>query len=222
MKDGVGYSSTPTVLASFNGSDGLNPIYGSLIFDAAGDLFGTTEGGGGSSNGAGEVFELVRTSDGYSSTPTVLASFDGTNGANPYGGLVIDAAGNLLGTTASLGDHGHGTVFEIEKTSDGYQSTPIVLAAFDGTNGSLAEGTLLLTSDGDLLGTAGSLFELSANARSLASADNKLSQLVQAMATYSAPSAGGRCGVFKHDGCHKRKPLANDVSCVVVGSTCWS
>ena len=71
---------TLTTLVSFNGTDGDNPHAG-LIADAAGDLFGTTRGGG--ANGDGTVFEIAKTGSGYASTPTTLVSFNGTNGAIP-------------------------------------------------------------------------------------------------------------------------------------------
>ena len=68
-----------------------------LIADAAGDLFGTTAYGG--ANGDGTVFEIAKTAGGYATTPTTLVSFNGTNGAYPYAGLIADAAGDLFGTT---------------------------------------------------------------------------------------------------------------------------
>jgi uncharacterized repeat protein (TIGR03803 family) len=51
--------------------------------EAAGDLFGTTADGG--ADGFGTVFEIAKTSTGYASTPTTLASIDGTNRGNPVG-----------------------------------------------------------------------------------------------------------------------------------------
>ena len=73
-KTASGYASTPTTLVSFNGSRRRIPEAG-LIADAAGDLFGTTSGGG--ANGDGTVFELANTGTGYASTPTTLVSFNG-------------------------------------------------------------------------------------------------------------------------------------------------
>ena len=96
-KTATGYASTPTTLVSFNGADGANPV-GSLIADANGDLFGTTFGGG--ANGDGTVFEIAKTATGYASTPTTLVSFNGANGADPGGGLIADANGDLFGTTS--------------------------------------------------------------------------------------------------------------------------
>ncbi len=65
---------------------------------------------------------------------TTLASFNGTDGKFPNG-VIADAQGNLFGTTFEGGAHGGGEVFEIAKTSDGYASTPTVLASFDGDDG---------------------------------------------------------------------------------------
>jgi uncharacterized repeat protein (TIGR03803 family) len=106
--------------------------------DAAGDLFGTTSTGGASGNGT--VFELVKSGGSYSSTPTVLVSFDGTNGAIPLGGLIMDSAGDLLGTLANGGANGDGTVFEVLKNGSGYNSTPLVPTSFNGTNSNMERG----------------------------------------------------------------------------------
>jgi uncharacterized repeat protein (TIGR03803 family) len=158
-KSGSSYSSAPTVLASFNGTDGVNPT-GSLIADAAGDLFGATVSGG--ANGDGTVFEIAKTGSGYSSTPTVLASFGGTNGKDPQGSLITDAAGDLFGTTSIGGTYGYGTVFEIFKSGSGYSSTPAVLTSFNGTNGDVPSGGLIMDAAGDLFGTTqgGMVYEI--------------------------------------------------------------
>jgi uncharacterized repeat protein (TIGR03803 family) len=164
VKNGSTYSSTPTVLASFGGSYGNNPV-GSLIVDASGDLFGTASAGGASNHGT--VFELVKTANGYS-TPTVLTSFNGTNGQDPQGSLIMDSAGNLYGTTSSGGANNDGTLFEITKTANGYSGTPTVLTSFNGANGKDPQGSLIMDSAGDLFGTTaaggsnskGTVFEL--------------------------------------------------------------
>jgi uncharacterized repeat protein (TIGR03803 family) len=121
-KTAHGYASTPTTLVSFNLIDGYSPD-GSLIADAQGDLFGTTYIGG--ANNDGTVFEIAKTAHGYASTPTTLVSFNGTNGANPLGGLLADAHGDLFGTTRLGGAYGaadsrYGTVFEI--TDSGFST----------------------------------------------------------------------------------------------------
>jgi uncharacterized repeat protein (TIGR03803 family) len=108
------YASAPTTLVSFNGSNGAEPFAG-LIADASGDLFGTTTSGG--ANNEGTVFEIQNTgtvaAPVYSSPPTTLVTFNGSNGANPYAGLTADAKGDLFGTTYSGGTNGDGTMFEI-------------------------------------------------------------------------------------------------------------
>ncbi len=101
---------TETVLHSFgNGSDGNSPLAG-LVFDAVGNLYGTTVGGG-TNTYYGTVFELTPTAGG-GWTEQVLLSFNGSNGRDPFAGLIFDAAGNLYGTTFN-GGSGVGTVFEL-------------------------------------------------------------------------------------------------------------
>src|SRR5262249_25832502 len=137
-------------LFSFDGIDGSDPNAG-LIADADGNLFGTTLNGG--AYGYGNVFEIVKTASGYASSPTILASFDGTpNGGQPLGSLILDAEGNLVGTTVGGGVSGDGIVFEIAKTASGYSGLTI-LASFDYyTNGSGPIGSLLADANGHLFG----------------------------------------------------------------------
>ena len=150
---GPSYAATPslTTLVTFNGTDGGQPWAG-LIADASGNLFGTTTGGGAYNDGT--VFEIVKTADGYASTPTTLVTFNGTDGSYPQAGLIADASGNLFGTTTGGGASGYGTVFEIVKTADGYASTPITLVSFNGNNGSYPQAGLIADASGDLFGTA--------------------------------------------------------------------
>jgi uncharacterized repeat protein (TIGR03803 family) len=96
--------------------DGNAPFAG-VIFDAHGNLWGTTSAGttsysycGGA--GCGIVFKLVLAKNG-TWTERVVHSFRGDDGGIPYAGLVFDSSGNLYGTTTSGGADGNGTVFEI-------------------------------------------------------------------------------------------------------------
>jgi len=88
--------------------------YAGLIFDAAGNLYGTTSGGG--AYGAGMVFKLTPNADG-SWTESSLHDFCSlaacADGAGPVAGLIFDSAGNLYGTASSGGATGHGVVFEL-------------------------------------------------------------------------------------------------------------
>ena len=121
----------------FQRDDGAFPE-GSLIADANGDLFGTTEGGG--ANDDGTVFEIAKTAGGYASTPTTLVSFNGADGAFPEGSLIADANGDLFGTTLAGGANDDGTVFEIAKTAAGYASTPTTLVSFTETRRRVSGG----------------------------------------------------------------------------------
>ncbi len=148
-----------TTLAAFNETNGETPSAG-LIFDAKGNLYGTTSEGG--AKGDGTVFEIAAGTHAL----TTLVSFTGANGEKPGAGLVLDANGNLYGTTQQGGQHGDGTVFEI---ANGTQ-TLSTLVAFKGTNGSTPDGGLMFDSSGNLFGTTllggthndGSVFEIAA------------------------------------------------------------
>ena len=95
-----------TILAPFTGGSGNNPL-GSLILDAAGDLYGTADLGGNANDGT--VFELVK----GAISLTVLATFDSTRGTHPLSALTIDSAGDLFGTTSQGGTSKDGTIFEL-------------------------------------------------------------------------------------------------------------
>jgi len=151
----TGYATTPTTLVSFNGANGATPI-GGLIADAHGNLFGTTSAGGVHNNGT--VFEVKvdsTTATGYATTPTTLVNF--ANVADAFAGLIMDASGNLFGTSFLGGTTVYfGTVYEVKvdsTTATGYASTATVLVSFNQANGQYPNGTLILDPNGDLLGT---------------------------------------------------------------------
>jgi uncharacterized repeat protein (TIGR03803 family) len=137
---GIGYGTVfsqpvaggaPTVLATFNGTDGSGPFTGVIL--SGGTLYGTTDYGG--ADGDGEVFSLPASGG----TPTVLASFNGTDGASPQAGLIL-SGGTLYSTTDSGGADSRGEVFSVPVTG----GTPTVLASFNGsTNGDAPNGLVL-------------------------------------------------------------------------------
>lgn len=102
-----------TVLHHFAGgpSDGAFP-YSGVILDAKGNLYGvTTAGGSGTACGqyaCGTVYKLAK-----NGTLTLLHSFTGSDGDYPIGGLILDANGNLYGTTVYGGSGGYGTVWKL-------------------------------------------------------------------------------------------------------------
>ena len=141
---------TETIIHNFTGSDGGAPQLGDLVFDAAGNIYGTTSGGG--AQGQGVVFELTHSGGGWSET--VLHSFGGGNdGAAPYSGVTFDAAGNLYGTTIGGGAHSVGTVYELSPSQSGWSET--ILYSFGGSDGSFTPyGGLIFDRQGNLYGTA--------------------------------------------------------------------
>lgn len=152
---------TQTVLHDFaNGQDAAEPN-GGVIADASGNLYGTSEIGGSltgqcASYGCGAVFELSPGSNGKWSE-TVLYAFTGApDGISPYGGLVVDTAGNLYGTTIAGGANGGGTVFEVSPGTDG-QWTETVLYSFcalaNCADGEFPFDGLVLDGAGNLYGT---------------------------------------------------------------------
>jgi uncharacterized repeat protein (TIGR03803 family) len=143
-----------------NCADGSSP-YGGVIFDTAGNLYGTTLGGG--AYGQGTVFELVNNNGTW--TEKVLHSFTGgDDGGAPDAGLVIDAGGNLYGTTFSGGAYHSGTVFELIPNNGTW--TEKALHWFKA--GAKPDCALVLDRSGNIYGTTadggiygyGSVFEL--------------------------------------------------------------
>jgi uncharacterized repeat protein (TIGR03803 family) len=155
---------TSNLIHSFNGKDGAYPS-APLIFDSAGNLYGTTSGGGANScsipgSGCGVVFELAPSSGGKW-TESVLYSFKGiADGQWPAAGLVF-SKGNLFGTTFAGGGNGTGcmyfgcgVVFELTPSSGG-QWTEVVIYTFTGgnDNGQPEYGSLAVDAAGNLYGT---------------------------------------------------------------------
>lgn len=163
---GGGYNYTILYTFGAHTGDARSPR-SELIQDSAGNLFGTTKGGG--QYGDGTVFELSPLI-GSGWTETVLYSFNGTGGLTPMAGLTMDPAGNLYGTTESGGSFSLGNVFELSPTQGGGW-TEKELYAFGTTPGDGAEpfATLTLDAAGNLYGTTsyggggfgGTVFEVS-------------------------------------------------------------
>lgn len=148
------------VIAGYPPDGGLPS--GALVIDSSGNLYGTTLGGGAFSNACGGACGTVFKLD-TSRRLTVLHSFSGGDGANPYGGLVLDTSGNLYGTTVGGGSDACfnrcGTVFKLDTSGNGFT----VLHSFSGSDGQWPYGGLALDSSGNLYGTTaanGTVFKL--------------------------------------------------------------
>jgi uncharacterized repeat protein (TIGR03803 family) len=164
----------------FNCSSDGKSTFGNLLLDAKGNLYGTTQDGGAKSDGV--VFEL--TPNGSAWTETILYNFCSqglpcVDGSQPHAGLIMDAAGNLYGTTSNGGSAGGGgTVFELTPNGSGWTET--VLYSFCTVTPGCADGLnpqagLVMDAAGNLYGTTstggplasayGLVFELSPNAQ---------------------------------------------------------
>ena len=154
---------TDTAIYSFTGgADGGLPS--ALIFDRAGNIYGTGADGGILNNcwsgygpmGCGVVFQLSPQSNGTWKETALYAFTDGSDGGQPGGGLVTDK-GNLFGTTwgggvsSSNGGDG-GVVFQFSRNSDG-SWTETVTHAFVGTDGAGPRSTMIVDNIGNLYGT---------------------------------------------------------------------
>jgi len=196
---------TLTTLHSFENSDGASPNAG-LVQATNGNLYGTTVYGGSDKcpSGCGTVFEITA-----ASKLTTLFSFDSTDGAHPYAGLVQATNGNLYGTTVDGGAHGEGTVFEI--TAAGRLTT---LFSFESTDGAFPYAGLVQATNGNLYGTTtyggannyGTVFEITPAGKltTLFSFDSTngaypYAGLVQAM-TPSSPTNGNFYGTTYEGG----------------------
>jgi uncharacterized repeat protein (TIGR03803 family) len=139
---------------SNNGKDGCYPN-GSLIRDAAGSLYGTTETGG-SPRGVGTIFELTPQPGGGWSERLLHVFGASTDGSQPYAGLTSDASGNLYGTTIGGGVNKSGTVFKLTPIIGGTW-TETVLYSFCSqsscADGSIPVAGLTLDAAGHLYGT---------------------------------------------------------------------
>ena len=138
-----------TVLHNFDFADGTDPGYGDLIFDQAGNIYGTAFNGG---QGGGLVFELSRSGSGWTENVLYEFAYDNDTGDLPASGVVFDSAGNLYGTTSLNGAHDNGSVYELSPSPSGWTATTL----YSFTNADNGEGSgLLMDAQGNLFGIAG-------------------------------------------------------------------
>jgi len=140
-----------TVLHRFTGGRDGGGAFAAVILDAAGNLYGTTEGGG--AHNGGTVYEVEHAVRGWHEK--VLHSFEVNykDGHTPgVGALVLDASGNLYGTTAGGGCCG-GVVFRLKPQTDGRWKETILYEFQGGANGFEAGAGVVMDKAGNLYGT---------------------------------------------------------------------
>lgn len=142
----IGTGGFEIVLHSFSGPDGANP-YAGVTLGPDGRLYGTTYDGGSSNDGT--VFRLSPQGGTY----TLLHSFAGPDGANPYAGVIFGPDGALYGTTYYGGAYGDGTVFRVTLTPPAGGAETVVHSFQNSPDGANPYGGLILGRDSALYGT---------------------------------------------------------------------
>jgi uncharacterized repeat protein (TIGR03803 family) len=232
-----------TILHNFKGGkDGASPFLGTLVMDAEGNLYGTTEDGGGGTcenggpPGCGTVFKVS------GKTETVLHAFGGFNdGIYPIGGLTMGSKGDLYGTTEGGGAYEGGTVFEIDNTG-----VETVLYSFcpkmGCADGAGPYGGLLLDGEGNLYGSTwgggnsnndGTIFKLAKSGKETvlysfcslplcADGSNPIGNLTMDTAgnLYGVTLNGGTGACISSDGCGTVFELEFNGSEIVLHSFC--
>jgi uncharacterized repeat protein (TIGR03803 family) len=139
-----GSSWVETVLYTFGDSpDGATPFDG-VTFDRAGNMYGTTSAGG--TGQRGTIFQLSPSGSGW--TETILHHFQGSDGLEPYAGVILDSAGNLYGATAGGGPVGGGVAYKLSHENGAW--TYAMLDNFFGGIGPMQK--LSMDSAGNLYG----------------------------------------------------------------------
>jgi uncharacterized repeat protein (TIGR03803 family) len=146
-----------TLIYTFTGGNDGREVDAGVIFDAKGNLYGTTRKGGGNGNilclgGCGTVFQLAPNSSGW--TESLIHVFAGSpDGVLPVAGLVMDKTNDLYGTTTLGGTYGSGTVFTLVQGTSGLWSERILHNFTGGRDGGSPEAALIFDNSGNLYGT---------------------------------------------------------------------
>ena len=154
---GVVFELTPTQVGEwdfrtiylFRGQpDGSFP-YGALLFDASGNIYGTTYYGG--ANNIGAAYALTPRANGEWREKVLYSFQGGTDGNSPISNLVFDTAGNLYGTT-SEGGLGLGTIFELSPVGGGHWMETVVHRFQGPPDGAFSYNGMVVDSFGNFYG----------------------------------------------------------------------
>jgi uncharacterized repeat protein (TIGR03803 family) len=155
---------TYTLLHAFTGkTDGYHPA--GVSVDTSGNVFVTVNAGAGES-GYGVIYEMVG-----GKTGRTIYTFNNSTGAEPDGPALIDASGDLYGTTFAGGANGLGVVYELVPGSGGTWNESVLYSFATGDGGYEPSGNLAFDSSGNLYGAMSSggassygvVFELAPN-----------------------------------------------------------
>jgi uncharacterized repeat protein (TIGR03803 family) len=138
---------TETILYNFQGGNDGDVPYAGLIVDPSGNLYGAATGGG--TGAGGTIFELSPSNGAW--TFTVLYNIPGWTLSGPFRDLMMDASGNLYGTTHCDGSYSDGTVYKL--TPSGGTWTYTSLHEFSGSDGYFSYSNLVFDQSGNLYGT---------------------------------------------------------------------
>jgi len=160
LTSNIAWAGTEKILSVFHSPTGPQQARGTLVFDKAGNLYGTSAGGG--TAGSGTVFEVKHNQNGSWTTEVLYSFTGGSDGGVPYAGVIFDATGNLYGTTTAGGSAGVGVVFRLSPPGAGGTTwTQTVLYSFTGlADGGTPHAGLVFDKSGNLYGTT----ELGGNA----------------------------------------------------------
>jgi uncharacterized repeat protein (TIGR03803 family) len=202
-----------TLLWNFMGSpDGVNPSPSDLIFDNAGNLYGTTQSGG--YFGEGTVYKLTPISGGGWSESIIYSfgsSSNGTpGGVGPADGVIFDNYGNMYATAEGGGSYGCGTVSQLVSSATGW--TENVLYSFSCSSYNVPQGGLIFDQSGNLYGTTsytgtfggGAVFEMtSSNGGWTFNVLHSFTGLLGSSANLTMDSAGNLYGTTVSDGAYQ-------------------
>ncbi len=150
---------TENVLWTASGATAPSNSIAGLLFDASGNLYGTSANGpiGASGfvyNGSGTVFKLTDNPDG-SWSESNLFDFDCGYGCQPTGGVIFDQGGNLYGATTYGGAYNYGVVYQLRPNADGTWTESVLHTFTNGADGAYpGYGSLVFDSKGNLYGTS--------------------------------------------------------------------
>jgi uncharacterized repeat protein (TIGR03803 family) len=217
----TGSTLNETILYSFSGPDGDHPS-SALVFDKAGNLYGTTVVGG--AYGGGTAFELSPLPGG-GWAETVLHSFgNGADGSGPLSNLIFDGSGNLYGTTTgSGGNRRGGSVFKLSPGQNGWTETVLYTfpASIGGPDGDWPVGGVVMDREGHLYGATsfggasgnGALYELA-----LLENGKYRERIIHSFSLYDGSEPKSGLTIDRHGSLYGTTVVGGDVSvCIYVG-----